>query len=61
MKRGERAIKAAKALVDKLELIHADPQYQGVWTLYAIHGGDYTNGPKYDKELSELKEALSQL
>lgn len=49
---------AARALVDKLELIHADGQYMGVWTSYMIHGGNYT-GPNYSAELEALKSALA--
>ncbi len=49
---------AAQALVDKLEAVHADPQYISVWQLNYIHGGRYT-GPQYDKELAALKVVLS--
>lgn len=53
-------VAAARRLVKRLDEIHADSHYQSVWTLYAIHGGDYSNGPKYDKELAELREALEE-
>lgn len=53
-------IKSAQNLVDKLEEIHNDEHYRSVWTMYAIHGGDYSNGPKYDKELASLKKALAK-
>lgn len=49
---------AAKALVARLESIHNDPHYMAVWESYAIHGGNYSNGPKYDKELESLKTAI---
>ena len=50
---------AAKKLCDKLDAIHDDPHYQSVWFSYANHGGDYSKGPKYDKELSKLKSVLN--
>lgn len=49
---------AAQRLVDKLELIHKDEQYKSIWFLAANHGLNYT-GPKYEKELKALKEALA--
>jgi hypothetical protein len=49
---------AAKALVEKLHLIHADPTFQSVWTLSHLRSGPYT-GPQYDKELAALEAALS--
>lgn len=48
---------AARALVDKLALIHADPRYQGIWTMAALHGALY-DGPKYVEELAALTAAL---
>jgi hypothetical protein len=56
-----RLVRAAQGLVDKLEKIHDDPHYKSVWFSYANHGGDYSTGPKYDKELAELKAALGLL
>lgn len=40
-----------------MDLIHDDPQYQGVWVLYQNHNG-YYQGPTYEHELKALKEAL---
>jgi chromosome segregation ATPase len=52
-------LEKAKTLVDRLEFIHEDPLFKTVWFSAFNHGIDYTNGPKYDKELAELKEALA--
>ena len=55
---GERDLYgAAKALVEKLDLIHADPQYESVWTQSQMRFGPYT-GPQYAVELSELRAAI---
>jgi hypothetical protein len=48
----------AQKLVARLDIVHADDQYKSVWQLYMIHGGDYADGPKYDKELDALRAAL---
>lgn len=48
---------ALRALVEKLEAIHSDPSYQGVWTMYAVHGGVY-DGPQYADELARAKDVL---
>lgn len=54
----ERAAReAALALVEKLDLIHANPEYQSVWILSANHGRPYA-GPTYSEELAALKAAL---
>lgn len=48
---------AAQALSDKLDVIHNDPRYQGIWSLAMIHGTRYT-GPNYEAELKALRAAL---
>jgi len=48
---------ALEALVAKLDAVHADPNYQGVWTLAHVHGVEY-RGPKYGKELEAARAAL---
>lgn len=50
---------AARALLARLDEIHADPRYQWVWQNSQIHGGPYT-GPKYDAELKSLRRALAK-
>ena len=50
--------KAARALVERLDFVHAHPNYQGVWMMAGIHSYPYT-GPTYIDELAALKAALS--
>lgn len=52
-------VDAAARLVAKLEAIHADARYSGVWALAQLHHGPYT-GPTYEAELSALTDALSR-
>ncbi len=52
--------RAAKALIDKLNAIHADPRYQSVWQIAMIHAGNYS-GPNYEAELKQLTSALALL
>jgi hypothetical protein len=54
------AVRAAQALVDRLEFIHADPAYMAVWTSNHIHNGPYS-GPQYKNELDDLKAALTAI
>lgn len=54
-------IDAARALVKRQNEVYAEPQYLAVWTLYASHGGNYQNGPKWDKEQQALESALAAL
>ena len=56
----QNVIQSAKALVKKLDQIHEDPTYKGVWTVYFTHFGNYT-GPDYAKEFQELKNRLNDL
>jgi hypothetical protein len=51
--------KAARDLYRKLLVVHADPQYQGVWSLSFIHGEKYT-GANYGPELEALRVALGE-
>lgn len=49
---------AAKALVLKMEAIHADPAFISIFAMAANrHGGGY-RGPTYTDEFAELKRAL---
>jgi hypothetical protein len=50
----------ARELVKRLEVVHSDLKYKGVWHLAQIHGMPY-NGPQYNKELEELEEALKEM
>ena len=49
---------AARTLVERLDFVHAHPNYQGVWMMAGIHSYPYT-GPIYIDELAALKAALS--
>ena len=48
---------AARALVAKLDVIHADREFQSFWSLLEAHGAEYT-GPNYKAELEALRRAL---
>ncbi len=52
-----RVREAAKALSDRLSVIHANEDYKAVWTLWHSHFGQY-KGPQYGDELSQLDAAL---
>jgi hypothetical protein len=53
-------VKAANKFVKKIDMVHNDPAYYGVWATSQMHIGEY-KGPKYDGELDELKAALSEV
>jgi hypothetical protein len=57
--RDEEIRRKAKALVEKIEAIHADNRYRAVWEVAFVHGYKY-DGPQYVEELSALKTALAQ-
>lgn len=44
-------------LVNKLNLIGANPQYLSVWTLHMVHGGHYT-GPTWEAEKIAAEKLL---
>ncbi len=48
---------AAKELILRMKVIHANDEYKSVWTLAGIHGNLY-NGPTYEKELKALADAV---
>jgi hypothetical protein len=48
---------ALEQLVTRLDVVHADPRYMGVWSLFQIHGGRYTE-PTYTAELDAARQAL---
>jgi hypothetical protein len=49
---------AAQAMVDRCDMIHADPRYMSIWTDLMIHGRPYS-GPNYAEELKALRTALA--
>jgi hypothetical protein len=53
-----RVVHALEKLVSQLDAVHADPTYQGVWTVAQLHIGPYT-GPQYSTALSYAKKALA--
>ena len=48
---------ALGALVARLDLIHDNEEYQGVWVLHQVHGGKY-EGPTYTAELDQARAVL---
>jgi hypothetical protein len=50
-------LNAARSLVERLDLVHDDPKYQGVWQMAQSRNGQYT-GPQYKKELDALREIV---
>ena len=55
-----RLYNALKDLLEKMEEIHENPQYKGVWAFFHAHGQDYT-GPTYEKEFQTAKNTLLTL
>lgn len=55
----DRYKSALENLDNRLLFIHEDPTYQYVWVSFMNHGGDYSNGPKYDKELESAQRVLA--
>ena len=51
--------KKAEALVAKLDEIHENRSYRGVWSMAHVHGVIYS-GPNYETELEELRKALKE-
>jgi hypothetical protein len=54
----DRLRETAQALVTKLQIVHDDTRYMGVWQLSQAHFGKYT-GPDYVDELAALRAALA--
>jgi hypothetical protein len=54
----EGAVTAARALVERMDTVHHDPYYIGVWTLHQVHGGTY-RGPTYNEAYAALRAALA--
>jgi hypothetical protein len=47
-------------LIEALEAVHGDPEYQCVWTLYQSHIPTGYQGRKYTKEFDRAKAALKE-
>lgn len=48
---------AADDLIKKLEEVHANDKFNGVFMMAKVHGYEY-DGPTYSQEVAKLKEAL---
>lgn len=57
----DRLRMALKNLVDGLELVHNDPEYQVVWQLYQSHVPTGYRGRKYVEQLGKAKAALREV
>ncbi len=55
----DRLRSAAQALVDQIDLVHADPENIAVWIYSDLHRGPYS-GPQYNNELNALKQVLQK-
>lgn len=53
-----RLRKALENLVEKLFLVHDDPEYVAVWSIYQAHVHDGYKGLTYTKEIDEAKTVL---
>lgn len=49
---------ALRALVSRLDEIHADPAFKSVWLINQLHAGPY-RGPTYVAELERARAALA--
>ena len=53
----ERLKSSLECLVNKLDAIGNDPQFNGIFSLHHIHGGRYT-GPNWSEELQCARDAI---
>jgi hypothetical protein len=60
-KKVQRLVDALERLVNRLDKIHANEHYKSVWYSYANHGGDYSDGPTYTRELKSAKDELAKM
>ena len=51
------AREALQNLVERLDEIHAHPEFKSVWTMYAVHGGQY-RGPTWVDALEAARVVL---
>jgi hypothetical protein len=58
--RSSALLAAARALCERLRMIHDLPQYQAVWTLAYSHGDIYRDGPNYASELEILEHEIQK-
>jgi hypothetical protein len=55
------ALAAARDLVTKMEEIHQDESFQGIWTFLKSHGQEHAQLPTYQAEFEALQTALGKL
>jgi len=55
----DELLEAAEAMVKRLDLVHAHPDYMGVWTVAHLHCGQYA-GPQYHLEMEALRAAIAK-
>jgi hypothetical protein len=53
-------VEEAEKFIKKIDMVHNDPNYVGVWLIAQAHRGEY-KGPGYGDELTELKAALAEV
>jgi len=51
-------VEAAGRLIERLDAVHRDPEYHGVWAIAQLHRGPYT-GLTYTAELTAARAALA--
>lgn len=56
----DAVVEACVALVDRLVLVTASPEYGAVWALAQDHFGTYS-GPKYEDEFNAAAKAVAAL
>ena len=49
--------KALSGLVERLDVVHNDPRFQGIWTFLMVHGQMY-DGPTYKDALDSARAVL---
>ena len=51
-------VEAFSALITRLDVVHADPRYQGIWVSAMVHGIKYDE-PTYTDQLAAARAALA--
>lgn len=59
-KQATKIEEAARKLVEKIDQVHENPEFQGVWSFLSVHGQEY-RGPGYREELQQLREVLKRI
>lgn len=57
----EQELEAAlRALVEKLDALHADPDYRAVWLAHWPRWANHSRIPRIDKELETARKILGE-